>query len=228
MISIRAFRAIDNQEDNRKFADGHMQVLKIFGITMITSANTEWFTDPNTYVIVVESEDGSKTLGGARIQIAGGKFPLPIETAVCDHDSSIYEMVKQYSLKGTGEFCGLWNSREVAGLGIGSMFLGRVAVAITTQLKLTTLFGLCAPATVVNSSKIGFEIETRLGNNGTFYYPKEDLLATAVLIHDCVNLPTADSFERERIFDLRNNPRQKTLETVRKKEIEINYQIKIT
>lgn len=207
-IVIKAFRAPDDIPACQKFVDGHMKVLKIYGITMITSANVEWFEDPNTYVILVESEDGEKVYGGARVQVAGGQYELPIEKAVKDMDSSVHEAIQRYAANGTAEFCGLWNSREVAGLGIGSMYLGRAAVAITQQLRLTTLFGLCAPATVKNSARVGFEIASFLGNNGTFYYPKEDLIATAVIINNTEKLITAEPEERDIIFDLRKTPYQ--------------------
>ncbi len=207
-IVIKAFRAPDDKDACHRFVDGHMKVLKIYGITMITSANVEWFDDRDTYVILVESEDGEKVYGGARVQVATGKYQLPIEKAVAEMDTSVHDIVRDYASRGTAEFCGLWNSREVAGLGIGSMYLGRAAVAITQQLKLTTLFGLCAPATVKNSARVGFEIATFLGNNGTFYYPKEDLIATAVIINNTEKLPTADPDERDIIMGLRETPVQ--------------------
>ncbi len=222
-IVIKAFNAPSDKDACRRFVDGHIKVLKIYGITMITSANVEWFDDPDTYVILVESEDGEKVYGGARVQIAGGLYQLPLEKAVAEMDKGVHDIVKEYATTGTAEFCGLWNSREVAGLGIGSMYLGRAAVAITRQLKLTTLFGLCAPATVKNSARVGFEIATFLGNNGTFYYPKEDLIATAVIIKDTENLPTAEPDERAIIQDLRVNlfqhkhelgPKGRTLDVV--------------
>lgn len=222
-IVIKAFRAPDDKNACHKFVDGHMKVLKIYGITMITSANIEWFDDPDTYVILVESEDGDKVYGGARVQIAGGTYRLPIEKAVMTMDNHVSEVVNEYAKMGTAEFCGLWNSREVAGLGIGSMYLGRAAVAITRQLELSTLFGLAAPATVKNSMRVGFEVATFLGNNGTFYYPKEDLIATAVIIKDTENLPTAEPDERTIIQDLRLNlfqhkheqgPKGRTLDVV--------------
>ncbi|MBX9850351.1 MAG: hypothetical protein K2X86_01175 [Cytophagaceae bacterium] len=224
-IIIRVFKAVDDLESCQKFVEGHMKVLKIFGITMITSANIEWFVDPNTYVILVESKDRTKVLGGARIQIAGGKKPLPIETAVADMDPSIHEMVKTHAEKGTGELCGLWNSREVAGLGVGSIFLTRVGVAISTFFQLHSLFALCAPITVDIGRKAGFVIETSLGINGTFYYPKEDLLATAVVLRNTTTLESAEEFEKERIFDLRKNPLQTTREKGPRGEVDIEYNL---
>ncbi len=227
-LVIRAFKAVDNPDACQRYVDGHMKVLRIFGITMITSAKAEWIDDPYTYVIMVESDDGEKIYGGARIQLAGGKLPLPLETAVEELEPNIHQIVEKYASGGTGEFCGLWNSREVAGLGIGSMYLGRAALAITDQLDLSTLFGLCAPSTVKNSARIGFEIATFLGQNGTFYYPKQDLVATAVVINDTRTLETADPDEREIIMDLRRNPNQfKIEEGPRGRILEIDYKLRI-
>ncbi|WP_299247669.1 hypothetical protein [uncultured Cytophaga sp.] len=228
MIKIRVFRAIDDIESCQKYLEGHVRVLKIFGITMITSANIEWFYDPNTYVIIAESEDGVKVYGGARIQIANSTFPLPIETAVEEFDSSIHELVNRLAENGgTGELCGLWNSREVAGYGLGSIYLGRVGVAIAKFLNLNSLFALCAPSTVKNCMQVGFKVETSLGNEGLFYYPKEDLLATAVILKDVVQLSSADPFERECIFDLRLNPRQTTIQDSAKGEMKIEFDLVI-
>jgi len=227
MIKIRVFRAIDEIDSCERYIEGHMRVLRVYGITMITSANIGWCKDPNTFVIIAESEDGTKVFGGARIQIANEAFPLPIETAVTDMDTSIHDLVKRLSLYGTGELCGLWNSREVAGMGLGSIYLGRVGVAISTFLNLNTLFALCAPATVKNCVRVGFQIENRLGNNGLFYYPKEDLLATAVLLNDTKDLTTADSYERECILNLRENPIQRKLEQGIKQPFMLTYELNI-
>jgi hypothetical protein len=205
-------------------------VLKIFGIPMITSAKVRWFDDPDTYVIIVESEDGSKTYGGARIQMAAGKFALPIEEALTKFDNDIHKYVADLATEGTGELCGLWNSREVAGLGIGSIFLSRVGVAIAQQVQLKTLFALCAPATVKNAMRVGFLVDERLGDEGTFYYPKEGLIATAVFLSDVDNIVTADITEREKIFDLRQRPVQRSIELSPRDyhELEIDYDLLLT
>ena len=227
-LVFRVFRATDDIESCKKYVEGHVRVLKIFGITMITSAKAEWFDDPDTYIILVQSEDGEKLYGGARVQVAGGKFQLPIETALSKFDNSIHSLVKELAIEGTGELCGLWNSREVAGLGIGSIFLGRVGVAIATQLKLKTLFALCAPATVKNCLNVGFLIENRLGDDGTFYYPKEDLVATAVLLNDIDTLSSADQGERDKIFELRQDPELKKIEQgPRDKVLDIDFHLTI-
>lgn len=226
---IRAFRAIDNEKACLKYIEGHMRVLKIFGITMITSAKAEWVSDPDTYVISVESEDGQKIYGGGRIQVATGKLRLPIEVAVSDKDPSIHSVINEYALQGTGEICGLWNSREMAIHGIGSLYLGRAIVAVTEQLNLTSLFALCAPATVRNCISVGYEIATFLGNKGIFYYPKDKLIATAMVIRDLHNLPKADPVEKEMILSLRNNLVQQKFELdLKGRVLDMRYELAIS
>ena len=195
---------------------------------MITSAKVKWFDDPDTYVILVESENGDKLFGGARIQVAKGGFALPIEDALTNFDKNIHGFVNDLIPKGTGELCGLWNSREVAGLGVGSIYLGRVGVAVAMQLNINTLYALCAPATVKNCMRVGFLVDERLGDKGTFYYPKEGLVATAVLLNDVPELSTADTAEREKILELRRTPVQLRTElSPREQEIEIDYDLVI-
>lgn len=228
-LNIKVFRATDDITSCSKFVEGHMDVLRIFGITMITTANTEWFDDPNTYVIMVQSEDGEKIYAGARIQIAGGKYQLPIEKAVSKLDPCIHKFIAERLSNGVGELCGLWNSREVVGLGIGSLYLGRIGVAISTQLNLKTLLALCAPITVRNCIKMGFLLETSLGNNGTFYYPKEDLIATVVTLSDTSSFLTAEPKERDIILDLRNNPIQNKFEVgPRGQTLDIDFKLSVS
>ena len=145
MISIRAFRAIDDLEACQKFVIGHRHVLENIGVKKVTSSKDEWMYNPGAFVIIVESLDGEKVYGGARVEVAGGSVKLPIEEATGYLDTRIYDVVKEYTPAGTGEICGLWNSREVAGMGIGSVFLTRACVTISTQIRLSTLFALCAP-----------------------------------------------------------------------------------
>jgi hypothetical protein len=228
MLKIRAFRAVDDPEACEKYIEGHSKLLKIyFGINQITSAKTEWATNPASYVVIAESPDGDKVYGGARVQVVGGSQPLPIEEAAGKKDFQVIEMVREHGTRGSGELCGLWNSREVAGMGLGSIFLGRVGVALAAQLKLTSLFALCAPYTVDNCMRLGFAVETTLGNNGIFFYPHDNFVATALMLKDVATLPQADPAERAAIFDLRINPVQKRNEPTRRGEIEIDYQLRL-
>ena len=99
-IRIRAFRAIDDPETCLKFIDGHRKVLSIYGIENITTNTDIWMQNPAIFVIVVETLDGEKLYGGARIQVADGIHPLPIEEATGKMDSKIYEIVRIATLEG--------------------------------------------------------------------------------------------------------------------------------
>lgn len=228
MIQLRVFRAIDDFETCQKFVEGHMKILKAFGITMITSANIQWFMDPNTYVIVAESTDNGRVLGGARVQVAGGKYPLPIIKAVEELDERIYDVIEEYTADGgVAELCGLWNSREIAGLGIGSVFLTRTAVAIATKINVKRMLALCAAYTVGMAENAGFEIAIGLGDKGTFYYPKEDLVATGMLLENSYVLDKADPEERAEILALRENLFLVKMEKGRRNDFELTYDLTI-
>lgn len=229
-IRIRAFRAINDPEACLQFINGHRHVLSIYGIENITTNTDDWMYNPAIFVIVVESLDGEKLYGGARVQVADGITPLPIEEATGKMDPKIYDIVKYYSQFGAAELSGLWNSKEVAGFGIGSLFPSRVAVAIAEQIGIEVMFTLCSPTTVRFKSWIGGKELDSIGNKGTFYYPKLDLLATALYTEDVINLPDAHPREREKIYFLRQNPEHIAEEKspFKNQLIKIHYALKIS
>jgi hypothetical protein len=77
------------------------------------------------------------------------------------------------------------------------------------------------------AQKAGFQIATFLGNNGTFYYPKDDLVATAMVLPDIYNLDTAHADERAEILSLRDNPNQIKTEEGRRGPFDILYELAI-
>lgn len=221
-IRIRAFRATDDPDTCEKFIEGHKKVLEHHGISKVTSSNEEWAESSSVFVIVVEDLDGKKLYGGARVHAADGKSLLPIEEATQHLDEKILHYVSHYSKNGTGELCGLWNSVEVAGLGIGSLFPSKSAVVIANQLGLNSMFSLCSPATVRFNQWIGSKVFKEIGNQGTFYYPKLDLVATAVFLEDAVTLKDAHPVERVKMLQLREDPCVTVTEKAPFKEVEVN------
>lgn len=228
-IKIRAFRAIDDPESCIRFIEGHKRVLTIYGIDNVTTNTQSWMFNPAVFVVVVESMDGSKIYGGARLQGVDGITPLPIEEAVGDMDPNIYSLVRHYAQFGTCELCGLWNSKEVAGLGIGSFMPAITAVAITKMVGFNVLFALCSPFTTRFKDWIGGVIYTGLGNNGTFYYPKLDLLATVLFSDGLAELPLTAHRIRDKMVFLRENPvcvvREKS--PFKNQEIHVHYDLLI-
>lgn len=227
MIKIRAFKVTEDPAACLRYIKGHHMVLESYGVTKVTSLNADWIDDPYTYAIIVESEDGMKVYGGGRVQIKSAQLKMPMEDAIAILDNRIYDYSNNLGVYNVAEFCGLWNSKEVAGYGIGSIYMGRVGVAIASQLNIEYLTALCSPGTLRNCLKVGFEIIHELGNNGTFYYPKEDLTATALIIRDLKNIPAADPLEKEAIDKIRNNLIGIAKEKGPKGEMEFSYDLHI-
>ncbi|MFB9844514.1 hypothetical protein [Mucilaginibacter ginsenosidivorans] len=226
-VRLRAFRAIDEPETCELFIEGHTHVLTSIGVTKVTSSKNEWTKNPAAFVMIVESLDGRKVYGGARVHVAGGSELLPIEQATCTIDSNVFNLVWRFAQQGTGEVCGLWNSREIAGYGIGSIFLVRTAIAISSQIGVQSLFALCAPYTIPAAEAVGMEKEKSIGNDGTFYYPKLDLIATVMLLKDVPTLSKANAEDKNAIMRIRENLNITRVEALRRKEITIHYETQI-
>ncbi|MDF2158611.1 hypothetical protein [Algoriphagus sp. CAU 1675] len=223
MFRLIAFKAVDDPERCQKFIEGHRQVLESIGVKKVTSANDTWVNNPDVIVVIVESMEDGLIYGGARIHKANAEFPLPIVEAVEDLDKSIRDIINKDLDAGTGEVCGLWNSRKITGLGIGAIFMSKACLALTPKLGLTSLYALLAPTTVKLGFETGYEILTEVGNNGTFYYPKLDLIATAMKLHDAINLPLTTPEFRESVFKIRNNKRLLIEENYRGRSVQLEY-----
>lgn len=228
MFKFRAFRAIDEPILCQKFVQGHSDVLKQYGVTKVTSSNNDWIHNPFVYVVTVESIETGEVVSGLRIHIAHHDYPLPMEMAVSQVDHKIFDLVKGYSILGTGEVSGLWNSKSISGYGVGAVLLIRAGIAIASQLKLNSLLALVAEYTLKPSLQKGFEIEEGIGNCGTFFYPKLDLVATSIVMKDPYNLPKAEPSEREIIFEIRNNLQCVKKEIGSKGEFEVEYDLFLT
>ncbi len=227
MLKVRTFRAVDDIDSCKLFAEGHANVLRDYGITKVTSSRNDWFDNPGVYVAIVETEDGSEIVGGERIHISNGKHPLPIEDAISIVDKRIYSLVASHAdSKITGELCGLWNAKSIAGRGV-SLLLTKLGVAMAHILNMDSLFVLCAPYTVSMCQSAGFVIETSIGDNGTFIYPKLDLIATSLIVKDMGKLSEADAEIRKQIFSFINNPVDRVVEEGPKGATEVAYNISL-
>lgn len=116
-----AFKAIDNREYCERFLKGHVSVLEDYGITNISTNNNLWMEMKNVFVIVAFY--GEEIVGGIRVHVADGKEPLPVEKAVGYIDCKVHQLINQYLETGTGELCGLWNAKSVAGYGVSLLLV---------------------------------------------------------------------------------------------------------
>ncbi len=228
-VRLRAFRAIDDQIGCEKYLEGHTKILSSIGIHKVTSSEPAWVNNPDVYVFLVEDIKDGRVMGGGRIHKVNSSILLPIVGAIKIMDPNVVTLVDEFDKKGgTAELCGLWNSREVAGMGFGSVFLSRAGISMANQIGISSLFSLCAPYTVNMGLKLGFEVEESLGKNGTFYYPKLDLLATVLILKDTDSLKMAEEEEKKAVFNLRAKPVQIKVENYRDRKISIDYNLKIT
>jgi len=226
-VRLRAFRAIDEPETCELFIQGHSDVLTSIGVKKVTSSKNEWARNPASFVLIVESLDRKKVYGGARVHAAGGSEPLPIEQATGSIDPGIFDLVSRFAQQGTGEICGLWNSQELAGYGIGTPLLIRTLIAISTQIGLQSVFALCAPYTVKPVVNCGMVLLDSIGNKGTFYYPKLDLIATAMILKDVSALSLAIEEDKSAIFQMRAHPNNLKIHELKKREISIDFELSI-
>lgn len=225
-VRLKAFRAVDNPELCLDFIDGHAGVLRAFGIKSVTSSEPNWVNNPNSYVIAAFGERDDNMVAGIRVHVFDSNWPLPMVDAIFSKDSKIEDYVGNKAINGTGEICGLWNDRSVKGYGI-SYFLIKSAVVILNQLPISSLLGLCSPYTLDWLKSSGFTVEKSLGENGEFFYPKEDLVATSIIIPDPTELVFADSIVREQINSLRMNRIGGFVEELSDLTLKINYNLEL-
>src|SRR5690606_12312705 len=129
-VKITAFRAIDNPRLCELFIEGHEKVLTSIGVEKVTSSDYGWTQNPAAFVTVCTDMDETKALGGARFHVCGGTQELPLVDGVIDLQPDIRERVEEFKAGGTGELCGLWNSLEVAGMGIGAVYVVRTMISV--------------------------------------------------------------------------------------------------
>ncbi len=228
-IKIRIYKATENTDACQRFSKGHGDVLKSYNIKKVTSANTIWFDDPGVYLIVIESHSGDEVYGGARFHLKSSTYLLPVEEAIGEMDPSIFNLTDKGTGFKTGEMCGMWNKKNMTGNGM-SVLLMRVGIAKCTMFlaekhNINTVFAFCAPWTINMCENIGFTIEKSVGNNGQFFYPTPELIASVYSIKDLKTLKKATDLEREGIFDLRKNPVQKRTESGPKGLIVVEYDL---
>ena len=65
-----------------------LAVLQQYGIANITSASQEWWTDRDTFTLLLQDGETGEPMGGVRLQRWGSGVPLPIECALEGVDSA--------------------------------------------------------------------------------------------------------------------------------------------
>lgn len=221
---IRAFKATDDYESCLKFQEGHTQVLQNFGIENLNTTEPGWMTDENVYVISVEDENGHY-VGGLRVhKYIGPECDVPLIEALADIDERVVKLFTDSLPEGTAEVCGLWNSKEVYGMGFSALLCICSAV-ITGSIGLRNLYCFSAPYTEKMIKTNGCINVTSVGNEGKFNYPTEQYVSSILCNPDVFKLEHAEPYKRDRIRSLMEEPIQEYVETWPRGNFLVKYEM---
>lgn len=224
IYKIRAFKATDDLASCLKFHEGHTQVLSSYGIENLNTAQPDWFTDDNVYVISVEDSTG-KHVGGLRVhKYVGTECEMPLIDALKDIEPEIENLFLSSLPRGTAEVCGLWNAKEVFGMGFSALLCICSAV-ITGSIGLRDLYCFSAPYTEKMIKTNGCINVTWIGNGGKYNYPTEQYISSILQNPDVFKLDHAEPYKKERIHSLMEEPIQTFEETWPRGKFLVQYEM---
>lgn len=197
-------RSVDHPQVAERFAKEQSSVLKMFGVTGVTSAKQAWQSDPNTYMFVAEDALTGELVAGMRLDMESESKPIPMLEALTKISSEFGDVVNNLRPLGLAEGCGWWVKEGYAGLGLPGILL-RAGVSVSPRLGINYIFGFPHQHTKPIMSKYGFIALDVIGENGSFTYPDDRYKSTVVELNT-QTLHTTPRAERERIFSLRSNP----------------------
>src|SRR5688500_839013 len=128
-LVVRAYCAPNAVGNCRRHAAAHAHVLALHGLGNITSAKQGWWTNRNTFALLLEDRESGEPLGGVRLQRWGNGQALPIESAMAPVDRQVHAWVACFAHRGVGELCGLWCSPKLQGFHLGAV-LTRMGLAL--------------------------------------------------------------------------------------------------
>jgi len=220
-LTIRAFRAIDEPETCEKFLVGHRRVLEEFGITNVSTNNSDWCLDPETFVIIASLSNGD-LIGGIRLEVSTKERPLPMEVALRHLDGRITQQLGTYAKHGVAEVCGLWNSSQFNSRGL-PLLLSFAAVSLANQIQVRSMTCLVAHYTLRHAMRVGFTVMDNIGDGGTFTYPIPSIKAIAMVIPDALSMSSANETSRQNLISLRVRPDQDRIESPAGIDLHVNY-----
>jgi len=203
-VRLRFLKATEDQDTVRKYIRGHEEVLLLNGVSL-SKGYDYWKELDTVYLLVAESMDGSSCYGGARLHIWDGVDSLPLQSFLSQLEPRIYVVIDEWAInnKGIVEIAGLWNSRAVAGLGLGSEHIIRTSIAATAFLQPMGVFTFCSPFVSRFADDFGFRAFEKLGVGGKFPFPDERWMSTINFMHDKFDLSNAKPEEQNKIRLLR-------------------------
>ena len=177
-VVLKILRASEDVVLCQAMVEGHKRVLHAYGIKNISSFNTDWIGRDDVILIVAMSTDGNKILAGTRLQSGDKPDDLRLYQAVGHMDEGLKPWLATLLKDGTMELNGMWNSIELAGMGLGVEWMVQSAMASMSILDLRNILALTSPVTRKMRDKMGWSIKDQFGDDGYFKYPNDKLLAS--------------------------------------------------
>lgn len=174
---VRVFRSSGDRGLCEKLVEGHKAVLAAYGIRNLTTFNTDWIGREDVLVIAAIDKE-ERILGGARMQKITELDDMPLYQAIGSQDSDLAGVLTPYLEEGAWELGGLWNSMELAGMGVEAGFLIQAALAAMPLVDARHMFALTSPVTRRMQAAMGFETQGGVGHDGFFIYPTPRLKAS--------------------------------------------------
>jgi hypothetical protein len=174
---IRVFRSATDEQLCQDLVEGHRAVLSAYGIKELATFNRDWIGREDVLVIAALGAD-QRVLGGARMQHLKSLADMPMFRAIGEQDPDLATVLQPYLDEGAWELGGLWNSMELAGMGVEATFLIQAALAAMPLTDARHLFALTSPVTRRMQAALGFETQGGVGDNGFFVYPTPKLKAS--------------------------------------------------
>lgn len=231
---VRVFRADQYPELCHSLVDGHQAVLQAYGIKKLTTFNRDWIGNPRVIVVAAvargQGVDGlqERVLGGARMHGANVVSELPLLKAVGDQDPNLGKHMQQYVDEGAYELGGMWNSIELAGMGVEATFLIQAAMAALSMVGGRHLFALTSPVTRRMQGPLAFFTDYEVGDEGYFTYPTDRLRATIARYTFPENVSHVDSKVRELLEGIWQDP-EAMMHEVRgpKGQLQLKFRIEV-
>ena len=219
-------RACDDYSLCENFVRGHRQLLAVNDVDL-GPVDSSWFNSPDEYLLVVRRSGDTEILGGAKLVIYDGGNNLPLLKLLSDDYPELKTLIQEYGSRGLVEISGLWNSRSVAGLGLGSEQLIRTSIAICGLLDIQTVVTFCSPFVTRFAELYGFVPLAKFGDNGSIPFPDNRWMSTINILEDPHEMSKANAGEKDVILELRGVPDQTRVFHSRGKSITIKFELRL-
>ena len=201
-ITIRAFRAVDEPELCRQYAEEHAKVLSDIGVDQVVKQDESWMHAAGT-IVIAAFHDEHGMVAGVRVQKRdSGPFPMEGYLSALEDNFTGFLFPMDAN---PAEMCGLWNAHRFAGRGIPPLLL-TAAVSISAREGLKALVCFAADYMKPKCEELGFVTIDHFGDNGSYQFPLPGIRSYIMLQSNIIALSGIPNTKRKEILGLRLNP----------------------